>query len=676
MQHRLFFRIVSLLCLITLLLPLGACTGASGEEDSFFSDITQDDNGRINATLLISDEDLKAHSGQTVLLYELLPGETWEKHSLKDPVVQTRINGKITFLFDRKTEKHDRLYSSFLPIFEDGTPVTDAKRLSNPTHNAPSYPYLWSENPKGLMVEEFSAALPLNLSHAVFEVSLSKLYSQGQTKHPYGNQTYSISDEELEALDRNINAAYDAGMQVSLNLTTYYSEVNLVQCTAMIDFLAERYIKNGKVTSVFINKARGSVEVSAALLTVAQYAFLSRNTNARIYLRTTSWFLESTIQFFADIGELTAENALPWGAGVYYSPDYITPEEELEEEAKDLHSAKITPENLPTLVTALKKQKNPPERYAMAGMDINAFDYERQIADFAHMYATASEYRFDLIIWEGQANADNGLFTKDGKPRPVAEFFADIDAGLSENQLVICKNRSEALYNTLKKLSPTRYQLSGTGSSGQGSGSSALLYDFTDGDLHRFSAPGGGQVQSILSGAYHANVLYASFDKTVKDPRLTTRMENGQALKDSTSLSFHILTQYKPAEGQNAPERCNLTLTLTGTDTSGNVITFRAKAPSPAQSWQNVNFHIAPFVSTFDPTHPVVMSLSASPEGEDSECEALSLWIKSIKNHSPEGGYLLFWILGLIGGGVLIGFLVIFFLYRKRSHSISRKGGI
>lgn len=662
MKHYFFFRILSLCCLVVLVLPLAvACSGASGAETSELISVTQDENGGVEATLLLSDADLDAHKGETLFLYELLPGERFENRERKDPVAEAWVSGEVKLKFDRHDGDHDRLYSSFLPVFADGKAAADARMIDDPTVGAPSHPYLWSGNPKGLYTADPTAVLSLNASHTVVTVELDELNGEGETIHRYAGKDYPISADALSTLDAAVQAGEKAGMQVSLSLRFRKAGAAMRERVAMIDFLAARYIKNGSVTALLLAAQEESVDVTASLLTLAQHAALSRNKEARVYLTAPTGNLAETTAYFAAIGKLTARYALPWGASL----SYVAAETPSWENAD---KSSVTPETLTDLVASLSKQTNSPSYRAITAVGIAADTPERQAAEFAHLYAKASDAHFDLILWGAHYDRDYGLYDMDGTARPVADLFSDIDAGLSENQLLVCKDRSEALYTLIKKLTPTRHKLSGTGSSGTGSGKSELLYDFTDGALHGFYAPN-GRVQSMLSGAYNANVLYATFEKGVSAPVLMTVLPNGHALRDATSLSFHFLAQY----AQSVNDSCTLTLTLTGTDTAGNTLTLSANAPTSTRSWQNVSFHITPFVSSMDPDRPVTLTLCAKDDADAPG--AMSLWIKSVRVYSPEGEYGLWLTLGLSGGGIALGFLVIFYFYRKRN-KYAQKGGV
>ncbi len=677
MKKRLFLRTAALLCVIFLLFPMLFACGQKIDplSSTAFRSLTITNDHKIVAEVTLSAKDVEAHAGEKAYLYELLPGETTGDLAKKDPLATAPIGSQMKFEISLTEEDSARLYSAFSVYYQNGTPIVPSPRMiDNPKVLATSsHPYLWEEDPKGIAPSDIAAADALGCPHMMLSIRLSSLLSEGDLALPFCKKEYALSSATLSVLDEQVKAAFQSGAEVSLRVIADASTSDALSRAALLDFLASRYTKeeNGIVTAFYLDASALSASEISAFASVAHKALLSRISSGRIYVLSPESTLLGTKAFFNDLGtRISASATFDWGAAISL-PAINT----LSSDNED--ALVITPDDLSTLTSELKKQTAAPSYFALCDILIDSKDQNLQAATYAYVYTKAENADMDAIFYGSQKGESYGLLSPDGTKREIAEMFRRIDSGLSPDQLHLCRTVSEELYNTVNSLDTKRRILNGSANAGAGSGKADYLFDFTTGECYGFSPVGGqplpdGQQNPIShrSGAHNDPVLFAFLRDGMPQTGIRKLLSNGESLKDVTSISLHALCNYN----DEAAKQCTVTLTLLGLDRDGELLHFTASTHASTRSWQNFNFNISSFVSLADLTKPVLLTVLTETDAEAQEdTRDFGLWIKCIRTHRPQSDYTVFWIILAIVVGVTIGFLLILFLYRNSHKKPKRR---
>ena len=669
MKKGLFLRFAALACIAILCLPaLFACAPeADPLAATRFESLAITSNEKISANVTLSHADVEAHKGETAYLYELLPGETVGDLAKKDPIATSPIASRMHFEIDLFTEGHTRLYSSFSIYYQNGLPMFASPRMLDLAPSTASPAYLWMEDPKGLQISDVENAAALGLPHAMVEVRLASLLSEGDLPISFGGREYAVSSVTLAETDKLIGGAYRAGAQVSLRIIADGSTTDELSRTALLDFLASRYTKeeNGIVTALYIDASAMTSRQITTFASTAHKALFSRISTGRIYILSPDSTVLGSRAFFEELGTLLSEvSPFAWGAAFSMPAiDVLTGESE--------DSLRMTPEDLSALTSHVKKQTSPPSYFALCDVSVNAYDTALQAANYAYVYALASKADMDAIFYGVESGDAYGLFAADGTRREIAEAFRTVDAGLSPDLLSICRAASAEIYAAVSAMEPSRRTLTGSANTGAGSGSSDYLFDFTTADTYGFSAVGAqplpaGQANPIIheSGTHNESVLFAFLRHGMPQTGIKKLLSNGEALADATSLSIHALFNY----ADESVEKANVTLMLTGLDRNGEVVQYTSSVTATARTWQNVNFNVSSFVAAADLSSPVLLSLLCDSDAEaEADTRDFGLWVKCLRVHRPQSTDNSIVIVIAILAGVAIGFLLILFLYR-RSH--------
>ena len=267
------------------------------------------------------------------------------------------------------------------------------------------------------------------------------------------------------------------------------------------------------------------------------------------------------------------------------------------------------------------------------------------------------EAEFDLILYGFQKNDQVGLLSSKGEERRIAEMFANIDEGLTQEQMYLCKTYGAAVWDTVRSVSPSRISLVGIGSMGDVEGHRTTVFDFSGGSTYGFSALGGIEAPVIRdSAALSKPVLYTFLDAKSSETGVVGRIEDPSVLQGASSLSVHLLAQY--AIGGEY----TLTLRLEGVKKSGEHLQYEAQAQAVSGSWQTVSFHISSFVGDIDFSSPCVITLLSEPVQESEE--SFVLWVSGVQASTPMAdiGFLL--PVGLALGGAAFGFFFFFLIHR------------
>ena len=677
MKKGLFLRLTAVLAAALLLLPmLFAC---APEADPLamtnFKKLEITANGKIRAEITLSLSDVEAHKGETAYLYELLPGESVGDLAKKDPISTAPIASNMTFETDLKSEDHSRLYSSFSVYYQNGTPMFSAPRMLDlGTASAPLSPaYLCKKDPKGLVITDAASAAALGCPHAMVEIRLASLLSEGDLPLTFGSKQFTVSTATLGEADKQIRAAYESGMQVSLRVIADGATTDALTRAALLDFLAERYTKeeNGIVTALYVDASALSVAQIAAFASMAHKALFSRISTGRIYILSPESTVLGAKAFFAELGEhLSKASPFSWGAALS-----LPTINSFSDDEKD--SLVITPTSLSSITTALKKQTAAPSHFALCDVAITAADPTLQAVYYAYVYANAQKADMDAIFYASQSSDAYGLYAPDGSKREIAEAFRTIDASLSPDQLHLCRTVSEEIYTAVKELESSRRVLAGSANTGTGSGKSDYLFDFTTGDCYGFYAVGSqplpaGQANPIShrSGSHNESVLFAFLRDGSPQTGIRKLLSNGESLRDATAISLHALCNYT----DESAAKCTVTLQLVGYDRDGEILQYSASTTASTRSWQNFNFNVSSFAAAADLSAPVLLTVLTDTDTEVSEeTRDFGLWVKCLRVHRPQSDNTYIFIIIATFAGIAIGFLLILFFYRRSRKSPTRR---
>lgn len=677
MKKGFFLRLTALLATALLLLPmLFACAPESDPlAVTSFQKLEITENEKIRAEVTLSLADVEAHKGETAYLYELLPGEGVGDLAKKDPVATAPISSFMSFEIDLKSEDHSRLYSSFSIYYQNGTPMFSSPRMLDiHSATAPLSPsYLWKENPKGLVLSDAASAAALGCPHAMVEIRLSALLTEGDLSLTFGGKQFTVSTATLTEADEQIREAYRAGMQVSLRVIADGITTDALSRTALLDFLADRYTKeeNGMITAIYVDASALSVEEIASFASTAHKALFSRISTGRIYILSPESTVLGAKAFFAELGEqLSKASPFSWGAALSlpaingFSAD-------------EQDSLVITPTSLSQITTALKKQTAAPSYFALCDIAITKVDPTLQAVHYAYVYANAQKADMDAIFYASQSSDAYGLYAPDGSKREIAEAFRTIDASLSPDLLHLCRTVSEEIYTAVKELESSRRVLAGSANTGAGSGKSDYLFDFTTGDCYGFFPVGSqplpkGQANPIShqSGAHNESVLFAFLRDGAPQNGIRKLLSNGDALREATSISLHALCNYT----DEAATKCTVTLQLVGYDRDGEVLQYTASTTASTRSWQNFNFNVSSFAAAADLSAPVLLTVLTDTDAESTEqTRDFGLWVKCLRVHRPQSDNSYVFIIIAAFAGLAIGFLLILFFYRKSRKKPTRR---
>jgi hypothetical protein len=207
--------------------------------------------------------------------------------------------------------------------------------------------------------------------------------------------------------------------------------------------------------------------------------------------------------------------------------------------------------------------------------------------------------------------------------------------------------------------------LVGNGSVGEGVGKQTTLVDFTASDLSGFDAVGNTAAPTFAnSNRWNANVLYTWMDSSNAETGICGTIAKTSLLQNASTLSVHLLAQYKKTEAYTA------TLRLESLDKTGAPLVMEAATAVSPASWQTVTFEISSFLELANPDAPCKITLLTS---SNNESEQFVLWVHSIYTSTPETQPEFLIPVIAAAGGFLFGFAFFFVIYRatckKNRHS-------
>ena len=171
-----------LCCMICLVLLIGALSACSKRSDPLaktqISSVMLDKKERICVEVTLDMRTVEQRKGEKIALYELLPGEGLGSLSAKEPLDEKKVDYSVSFRVSLTDGDHSRLYSSFIVLFEDGTPIVpNSVFIENPTVLATGdTSFTWQGSPKALELNDVEHGLALGVMHATVTVSMAELF--------------------------------------------------------------------------------------------------------------------------------------------------------------------------------------------------------------------------------------------------------------------------------------------------------------------------------------------------------------------------------------------------------------------------------------------------------------------------------------------------------------------
>ena len=665
MSKKLIKLIVLILCLSFCLCLFPACQKSDPLAQNGFTSLRLNaKKGAVSATVTLDERTVQAHADEVAYLYELLPGETVSSLSDRAPLDEAKVKPSMKYSFNLTNGDRTRLYSTFAVGFEDGTFLSSTgHRIENPealASDTDSFP--WITSPKGLNTADADHTLELGAMHAMYELSFSA-FANGSETFTFGGNSYTYSADVIADLDKQILAASNAGLQVSLTVTPDVIP-SYSHATAYLDFLASRYAggEHGKITAFFIGKSDGLTVADATLLCrLANQALRSHVANGRVYVVSSADTLTETKLFFANVQLALAEcGSFDWGAAV--EPTLTDTPWTVAEEESDAMSV----QNLSALSSYLfsASHRGRASWFAVTGLVFSAENEDTQAAALAYSYRAATAAKATLIFCSAYMQDENGLYSADGTARRAASVFEAIDTGLSADDTRLCESIAGSAWTDLPTQKITRKTDTGSASLGLGAFVENALFDFSVGDTLGFTGVGSVTVpETRNSAAYSAPVLYTWLEPTYGNTAGVRKiLSDASALDGAMSVSVRLLTQVPNAETVTARLR------LDGTANDGTLLSYESEIEIANGSWQTVTFQISSFVADANLSRPCILTLTTTPDRETDE--EYVLWVRGMDIRQPEQDHGILIPTLLILCGVLLGFLGVFILYH---HSGKKK---
>lgn len=640
-------------CLMTgLLFP--SCVRSETASDS--PSLLLSENGELTLSFRPADALLDAYAGKTFSLYEIKPGETAANARQGTPVAQGKLS-KNTVL-KLPIGDRDRIYSSFLPVAPDGTPLTDVPVvLSNPEQLAVITEEFPSSNRiKGLAAADEELSRTLYSAHTLVSLSASALTAgDGAVTASLSDVSVALDSAILAQTDRAVRSATNAGMQVSLSVLPD-AELSLAAYAAMLDLLAERYVGGecGFVSAILIGKTQDRTEENALeetvdasrhadLLRYASLALLSRYQNGRVYL-TVGGEMEAIERYLAQVKART--DALGCSFGVALAPDCeaVPTEDETAENMPARLSLFSLNESVKSLYSVIGRNT----RFAVVGLSFPAADADLQAALYTYAYRASMNAKADMMIYSSQVGDENGLFSSDLTERAAAKAFRLADTDQNTEGERLAEELFPAAWKKQKSARPARFSFEGVANFGATEDRGTRLFDFEGDNAPVFSVAGNGQAPALIrSESLGAQVLATSLTD-LQGPfgsGLRCTLENPDALKHAYVLAARLLPQSSP---DFPAETATVTLLLDGTSSNGQAISYSASVSVSCNAWQSLTFQVRDFTERMDTSLPCTLTLLMRPaytdEGEadgqmpDGEARHFALWLHSfdVREAAPD----------------------------------------
>ena len=671
-DFRFYIKAVALiLCLVLLAVPMTSCK--QEQEDLFtqngFSSIAVDAEGNLHADASFNSDFRNAHKGETVGIYELLPGEPLSALNERAPLAEAKVDTNLSFVVPPDASGRSRLYSTYFLKFSGGELFSDTGFRVQKALGGERDPLteLNLSLPKGLYATSFSDAAELGCGHAMVKIGMSELLLSPNTEIATGLGSYSVSSSALSRLDREILAATGAGLRVSL-MVGYGAELSYARDAAILDFLSARYTAgaNGRISAIYLDFSSAATPADVSRLSGYPYlALTSRVSNGSVFVVSRLPSVSDAAAFFGKVQEeILREGSFPWSASVSLGTVESAPWKNTDKDA-------MTVQNLPALATAISvgtRVPAAPASLSVCDVKISAKDENLQAAALAYLYRKALLANVSFVYYGSHQSADFGLRRADGQARIAYTVFSEVDGTFSYRSEKLCRILMEDVWEEIADAPNALIETGGAVHLGEHPSDAKMMFDFSDGNPRGFSAIGGLTAPEChLSESFGSDALYTWLepDREGADTGVHVVIPNTTVLQRATSLSVRVLLQIPGAE------KTTLKLRLTGMAPTGAPVQYEEKIEVVTGQWQTATFSVSAFASSLAPHSPCNLTLVSDDapftEGADN---AYVLWLKDIGICYPEkdlNTVRLFAVIALgvgIGGGCAL--LLTYLISRRR----------
>ncbi|MCI8590253.1 MAG: hypothetical protein HFE77_06030 [Clostridiales bacterium] len=279
-------KIISAFCALMLCV----CTGTSAffgagakEEEKTETEIVSirlsEDTKTLTVDATLSDEFLAKNGACGIFLFEFRPYEKFGDINTKAPVSELVATKELSFTVDFTKDASRRKYNKYILAISDGegyTTISGARYIDNPEALSSARDFPASKAGKaGVLNADTDITSELDVSKSIVRVALNELVADGVEKGQkidYAGQDYYINKEALIALDNQVRALSEQGVEVYLQLVltapaedmadaalalyasvankdaTFYafnteSEQGTDLYCALVEFLADRYTR-------------------------------------------------------------------------------------------------------------------------------------------------------------------------------------------------------------------------------------------------------------------------------------------------------------------------------------------------------------------------------------------------------------------------------------------------
>ncbi len=650
-------------CLILILFVsvLSACSGSDAYAATELLSLSVDEEGICTAEVTVSASDLSAGKGQTLAVYEIRPGETAEAAKKREPLCREKLSSHMELTFSAADGTRSRLYSAFLFVFSDGRVLHDGRYVDNIEAIARTdgaFPF--SSSMKGLIGTEPSVAKLLGASHTVVEVSLASL-SGGRDAILFGGVEYRISQAVVTALEGKLLEAARAGTQVTLRVIPDYlpSPDTLAAWTAYLCALS--WQDAPLITAILLDGRTLTPEQAADTMRILYTSLVTSFSSGRVFLLSGERTLEGARDFFVAFEQaLSAAGRMPWGAAISPLTDRNLTGGEGE--------TPLTVFNMHELFYRLQNVKlsQQPSYLAVWDLRFSATDPSLQKMTYAYAYLLARSKGVDLLLTDATPGSVSSFWTDAGEARPIVDLFASMEEGLSERDLALGRELFGSTFSDLTPTSPSYEEVFGYARVAAPSGATQPLIDFSTDAHHVTLIASGKPVETANSTALSKQVLHTSlYEASNGSCGIRRVLPRAAMLLGSGELNTALLLQGTDAQ------TATVTLTLEGISRdSGRPLLYTTSMTLKTDEWQSVRFGISAFANRADEAHPCVITLTADTPLSDGE--PLVLWMDSVTVLSPASPLRLVWQLVAVIGGVGVGFLLTYLIYRAAARK-SRK---
>ena len=608
-----------LLVLVLLLCLLPACKQNSQDAENAFPSLIIKTDNVVEATVTLDAETVAQHKGTLAFLYELKPGDTVRDLADRDPLDNCKIREEMHFEFSLIEGNHNRIYSSFAVVFNDGSILNTGgfRMIDNPQALATSTaPLLWQSTPKGIALGDADIAAEAGAMHGMLSVNLSQL-ADGADSFTHNEITYAYSTEALDALTAQIQHAAAAGLSVSLTVTADVA-LPTAYAAALLNRVMSHTAEHQALISNLLIEQTDAVSPAqlATLCRLAHVALTSHLAEGQIFLLSNTTTLTEATAFFSEMAVLLSSNGpFPWGAAIKPTQT-AAPWEDSTDDALNVSTFSTLKASLQSL-----GEGSIPSHFAVSDLCFSAENQELQAASFAYAYRILATSGADLIFYQKQVDDAIGLYAQDGTPRRIADVFADIDATLSPTDNAMCSTMIGSTWSD-QSLSAPRRVITGLNSV-EHSLAEYPLFDFANADINGFTAVG-----TAAAPLCNPNSSLGEPTLTVEIQPASTHTESGIRKLITDASSLRDVTAIHLRAISTATSQSTLTLTLEGTDKNNQRISYQSRAQISGEEGANIAFYVLDFTNEADLSKPVILSITQSPNAGNGE--PFSLEIASI----------------------------------------------